>query len=101
MSTSEPGRSTASTSPAPKRSPVAYGAVARAEVRTCLRPMISVKASTAPADRGFRGACMCDSSFDSVVERSDEHTSELQSRGHLVCRLLLEMQTRQSGPAQP
>src|SRR5690625_7062115 len=24
------------------------------------------------------------------LERSDEHTSELQSRGHLVCRLLLE-----------
>src|SRR5207253_11152607 len=25
-----------------------------------------------------------------VQERSEEHTSELQSRGHLVCRLLLE-----------
>src|SRR5690625_6810149 len=25
-----------------------------------------------------------------VVTRSEEHTSELQSRGHLVCRLLLE-----------
>src|SRR5690625_5670850 len=25
-----------------------------------------------------------------VPERSEEHTSELQSRGHLVCRLLLE-----------
>src|SRR5690625_3288773 len=29
-------------------------------------------------------------SFKEVVERSEEHTSELQSRGHLVCRLLLE-----------
>src|SRR5207253_5846180 len=28
--------------------------------------------------------------FDGVVGRSEEHTSELQSRGHLVCRLLLE-----------
>src|SRR5437660_4379352 len=27
---------------------------------------------------------------DEVGERSEEHTSELQSRGHLVCRLLLE-----------
>src|SRR5690625_5651064 len=27
--------------------------------------------------------------------RSEEHTSELQSRGHLVCRLLLEKKTRQ------
>src|SRR3989442_3566521 len=25
-----------------------------------------------------------------LVERSEEHTSELQSRPHLVCRLLLE-----------
>src|SRR5690625_7033497 len=25
-----------------------------------------------------------------IVNRSEEHTSELQSRGHLVCRLLLE-----------
>src|SRR5690625_5372490 len=25
-----------------------------------------------------------------VVLRSEEHTSELQSRGHIVCRLLLE-----------
>src|SRR5690625_5570953 len=25
-----------------------------------------------------------------TVPRSEEHTSELQSRGHLVCRLLLE-----------
>src|SRR5439155_19008015 len=33
------------------------------------------------------------SDFDGVsdeLERSEEHTSELQSRGHLVCRLLLE-----------
>src|SRR2546422_6341913 len=27
---------------------------------------------------------------DGVVARSEEHTSELQSRLHLVCRLLLE-----------
>src|SRR5690625_5796419 len=29
-------------------------------------------------------------SVKTVSERSEEHTSELQSRGHLVCRLLLE-----------
>src|SRR5690625_3607206 len=27
------------------------------------------------------------------AQRSEEHTSELQSRGHLVCRLLLEKKT--------
>src|SRR5437870_13616322 len=36
-----------------------------------------------PRDRGDRR-------LSENVERSEEHTSELQSRGHLVCRLLLE-----------
>src|SRR2546429_5703282 len=31
---------------------------------------------------------------DPHVDRSEEHTSELQSRLHLVCRLLLEKKTR-------
>src|SRR3712207_8726993 len=30
-----------------------------------------------------------------VVERSEEHTSELQSRQYLVCRLLLEKKKKQ------
>src|SRR3712207_9337781 len=34
-----------------------------------------------PNDRGIARA---------IVERSEEHTSELQSRQYLVCRLLLE-----------
>src|SRR5439155_26947884 len=32
--------------------------------------------------RAMNHCCLC--------RRSEEHTSELQSRGHLVCRLLLE-----------
>src|SRR5690625_2202083 len=31
-----------------------------------------------------------DNATDLLEPRSEEHTSELQSRGHLVCRLLLE-----------
>src|SRR5215510_16460886 len=31
-----------------------------------------------------------------VEERSEEHTSELQSRGHLVCRLLLEKKKKKN-----
>src|SRR5690625_5462553 len=31
--------------------------------------------------------------------RSEEHTSELQSRGHLVCRLLLEKKKRNASTA--
>src|SRR5690606_39971942 len=32
---------------------------------------------------------------DQLAERSEEHTSELQSRENLVCRLLLEKKTSQ------
>src|SRR5690625_2041614 len=31
---------------------------------------------------------------DGEIVRSEEHTSELQSRGHLVCRLLLEKKNK-------
>src|SRR5690625_4945279 len=31
-----------------------------------------------------------DAKRNATIERSEEHTSELQSRGHIVCRLLLE-----------
>src|SRR5437870_7590876 len=31
-----------------------------------------------------------------LAARSEEHTSELQSRGHLVCRLLLEKKNKQT-----
>src|SRR5690625_6687579 len=37
-----------------------------------------------------RGTTRC-----TPLERSEEHTSELQSRGHLVCRLLLEKKADQ------
>src|SRR5690625_5451516 len=30
------------------------------------------------------------------IDRSEEHTSELQSRGHLVCRLLLEKKNQRT-----
>src|SRR2546422_6770868 len=36
-----------------------------------------------------------------VARRSEEHTSELQSRLHLVCRLLLEKKKRMSPTHNP
>src|SRR5690625_5514447 len=43
---------------------------------------LSLKDSTSPENSyGFN---------KKYSERSEEHTSELQSRGHIVCRLLLE-----------
>src|SRR5690625_6112985 len=34
------------------------------------------------------------------LPRSEEHTSELQSRGHLVCRLLLEKKNKMASLVQ-
>src|SRR5439155_22808853 len=48
--------------------------------RAACRP----KAARFPAGSRSRGDAR------SATARSEEHTSELQSRGHLVCRLLLE-----------
>src|SRR5258705_1870072 len=43
--------------------------------------------SSSPAPSGDRVPAACSSA---VLNRSEEHTSELQSLRHLVCRLLLE-----------
>src|SRR5690625_6643838 len=42
------------------------------------------------AAKGSTGSINTDSDAQIREMRSEEHTSELQSRGHLVCRLLLE-----------
>src|SRR3712207_7813013 len=39
---------------------------------------------------GFAAACRAVVADDCAARRSEEHTSELQSRQYLVCRLLLE-----------
>src|SRR3712207_7226511 len=38
----------------------------------------------------FRKAARNEAPLDPMLHRSEEHTSELQSRQYLVCRLLLE-----------
>src|SRR5690625_1502270 len=43
-----------------------------------------------PTDRGFERDLSARIERVGRILRSEEHTSELQSRGHLVCRLLLE-----------
>src|SRR5690625_6956722 len=44
-------------------------------------------------DHGFFPVILMGQAF-----RSEEHTSELQSRGHLVCRLLLEKKNKKMYP---
>src|SRR5690625_6874347 len=60
---------------------------------------IEEEATIFQTQTGGRGGF--DSSFGSggntfYFYRSEEHTSELQSRGHLVCRLLLEKKNNKS-----
>src|SRR5438552_13177102 len=59
---------------------------------------------------GRFGEAAAEKSIDGLLVRSEEHTSELQSPDHLVCRLLLEKKKpvqagnradRKSAPATP
>src|SRR3989442_10927141 len=48
------------------------------------------------------GGLVCPSGFpDRSAARSEEHTSELQSRPHLVCRLLLEKKKKNINDSLP
>src|SRR2546422_4561746 len=55
-------------------------------------------ATAAPGDAAVRSQGGCDflGPGAALVERSEEHTSELQSRLHLVCRLLLEKKKKKT-----
>src|SRR5690606_41879649 len=61
-------------------------------VRKCLAPTGDCRGRIQPRTNSPRVACLRDSPCRSDVsrDRSEEHTSELQSRENLVCRLLLE-----------
>src|SRR5690625_6184723 len=50
-------------------------------IATVTKPFVLYESELATV---YKGDCR------DVIPRSEEHTSELQSRGHLVCRLLLE-----------
>src|SRR5690625_6550040 len=53
-------------------------------------PLTVPSPATSIAAPGSRGADLNACTTVASPARSEEHTSELQSRGHLVCRLLLE-----------
>src|SRR3989442_15505359 len=56
----------------------------------CMRGSVAAFSPASPAHRGS------DAGENAATERSEEHTSELQSRPHLVCRLLLEKKKQAS-----
>src|SRR5256884_3388681 len=57
-------------------------------------------ADRSPAPGELRIRHLPDARHDAGSPRSEEHTSELQSRLHLVCRLLLEKKNFAQTPAQ-
>src|SRR5690625_6866442 len=75
-------------SPGPRDRAVSVGEVAMAPVAEAGEPDTS--------RTGWKTSDMAPLPQD----RSEEHTSELQSRGHLVCRLLLEKKKNGTGRHQ-
>src|SRR5690625_5960511 len=61
--------------------------LSQADIRYLL--INSGNANACTGEQGMRDALACCAAVAGET-RSEEHTSELQSRGHLVCRLLLE-----------
>src|SRR5690625_6078259 len=61
--------------------------------RRCIEP-VAVNLDEL-SNHGFRSQFPAHAICLSGQRRSEEHTSELQSRGHLVCRLLLEKKKQQ------
>src|SRR2546422_7521290 len=53
------------------------------------------------ADKRRLARCSGVAECPTLIRRSEEHTSELQSRLHLVCRLLLEKKKRAELSTQP
>src|SRR5215217_9444652 len=60
-----------------------------------LHDALPISAATVERSRGSRSSAGQRSSPLAPVPRSEEHTSELQSRQYLVCRLLLEKKKKQ------
>src|SRR3712207_8650111 len=68
----------------------------RKSCRSCATPRQPVQFGADSGDRG-RTAELPESDVRSISgRRSEEHTSELQSRQYLVCRLLLEKKNQKS-----
>src|SRR2546427_7890911 len=73
-----------------------YTTLFRSEMQTTMpRDLINAKPVTA-AVREFFGS----SQLSQFMDRSEEHTSELQSQSNLVCRLLLEKKKKKNNEDQ-
>src|SRR5436305_8947308 len=66
-----------------------YTTLFRSSAKTIALPHYQANLPDAPGRDAFAVGCL-----SCHTTRSEEHTSELQSRPHLVCRLLLEKKKR-------
>src|SRR5438034_5482036 len=67
-----------------------YAASASTQHRHVMEPRHSAALAFPTSDAYNRGAVGWFTDVDVLTQRSEEHTSELQSHSDLVCRLLLE-----------
>src|SRR5437868_8307471 len=76
--------------PPPRSTLFPYTTLFRSDLWICIAdlPFRGASRVGTRADLGYRSARLFP--FHHVPDRSEEHTSELQSRFDLVCRLLLE-----------
>src|SRR2546422_2971158 len=81
-----------------------YTTLSRSDRRSCVPSRDGLHSSVPatippPGTRDSEGrlARRCRRRAPESIGRSEEHTSELQSRLHLVCRLLLEKKKRDEG----
>src|SRR3989442_6110497 len=70
--------------------PVFFFLMIRRPPRSTLFPYTTLFRSARPRSGRRRTPTRCRATSSARSRRSEEHTSELQSRPHLVCRLLLE-----------
>src|SRR3712207_7950265 len=77
------------------RSYPAYQSPSQASVRAEADGTYTVRVAAADIGTGAR-TVLTQIAADALGVRSEEHTSELQSRQYLVCRLLLEKKTYNS-----
>src|SRR2546422_5992521 len=97
------GRSSATLKPETRTSPLVTGSSAYTSLRTVDLPAPEwpVRNTNSPFamwnDTSFRASPPLGKDVSFHIARSEEHTSELQSRLHLVCRLLLEKKRKNGG----
>src|SRR5690625_5937484 len=88
---------------APLFEKIKAGAVEREKSRTLpiaqVQELVAAGFGAVRVGKEFGGAGANLTEFFELL-RSEEHTSELQSRGHLVCRLLLEKKNEFSRQSQ-